>query len=101
MSLETSNKENERPAETILDEYVTGPVLVHQELHDIVTYRTFQRWCRNQMGPPSTMLGRHRLFRRSAVRAWLEKKETARFVARPGGRKPRRAHALNRRRERE
>ena len=52
----------------LLDDYLTKAQLA-EELHRHP--RTIDRWARLRAGPPETVIGRQRLYKRSSVEAWL------------------------------
>jgi excisionase family DNA binding protein len=56
----------------ILQDYVT-PEALAEELG--VSPRTLKRWRLDRVGPAPTKIGRKFLYRRDAVKKWLEKSE--------------------------
>jgi len=54
------------------DDYLTQQDLA-RELH--VSVRTIARWHVERIGPPRIVVGRLLLYRRAAVREWLESRE--------------------------
>ncbi len=52
----------------LLDDYLTKAQLA-EELHRHP--RTIDRWARLRAGPPETVIGRQRLYKRSSVEGWL------------------------------
>ena len=63
------------PAGSILGEYVEAPEL-SRDLG--ISKRTLDRWHRQRMGPPRTVIGRTILYRRTAVQEWLRSREERR-----------------------
>ena len=56
----------------ILSEWITRAELAREQN---VTQDTLARWAAAGIGPPLVKVGRRVLYRRSAVREWLEKLE--------------------------
>ncbi len=52
----------------LLDDYLTKTQLA-EELHRHP--RTIDRWARLRAGPPETVIGRQRLYKRTSVEKWL------------------------------
>jgi plasmid maintenance system antidote protein VapI len=52
----------------LLDDYLTKTQLA-EELHRHP--RTIDRWVRLRAGPPETVIGRQRLYKRTSVEKWL------------------------------
>ena len=63
------------PAGSILGEYIEAPEL-SRDLG--ISKRTLDRWHRQRMGPPRTVIGRTILYRRTAVQEWLRSREERR-----------------------
>jgi len=56
----------------ILDEYLTAPDMA-AELG--VTVRTLERWHAERNGPPRTLIGKRRFYRRQGAAEWLRGRE--------------------------
>ena len=52
----------------LLDDYLTK-IQLAEELHRHP--RTIDRWTRLRAGPPETVIGRQRLYKRTSVEKWL------------------------------
>ncbi|MGH3556636.1 MAG: helix-turn-helix transcriptional regulator [Mycobacterium sp.] len=65
---------NANAAEAISAEYLTAPLLEQMTGTPASTWRY---WAHIGQGPPSFKLGRRRVWKRSAVLAWLETQEAA------------------------
>jgi predicted DNA-binding transcriptional regulator AlpA len=60
------------PAGSIVGEYMEPPEL-SRDLG--ISKRTLDRWHRQRIGPPRTVIGRTILYRRTAVQEWLRSRE--------------------------
>jgi len=60
------------PAGSIVGEYMEPPEL-SRDLD--ISKRTLDRWHRQRIGPPRTVIGRTILYRRTAVQDWLRSRE--------------------------
>lgn len=60
------------PAASIAGEYMEPPELTSGLG---ISKRTLDRWHRQRIGPPRTVIGRTILYRRTAVQEWLRSRE--------------------------
>jgi predicted site-specific integrase-resolvase len=73
------------PKSSLLTEYLDRDACA-QEL--CITKRTLSRWQREGLAPPSVLLGKRRLFRKSSVESWLRNRELASGPQRRRRRRP-------------